>query len=437
MVMGCWPRRGPAVLAALVAGSAAVSAVVISTPPSAAGTQPYAFCPAAKHILGRSTHWHHHRLAPGISLAETTAGAGRARLRVNVVKVVLGRHDHGRRRASVAPVHHTLTTHRRLTRLADRPHLVAATNGGYFDAAVGAPREALIEGGAPLVLSRHHSRVAGIGVDDRARDGRAWLVGHVQTGHGRHRLGALNENLPATGLSVYTPVWGSRPVVLPARARSRVVHRGRVAGPVTHRRHVPRHGALLVATTRTAVHWLHSLRRSGRVSVDLRARTDAPHRFREAYLVGTQVVASAHHVKTGLYCRRGEVYAARTDIAWRDNGRTLLLATVVSPRGSDNYGVDENQMSQVMVRLGASRSYALDGGGSTDMVARLPGRHGMSIRTRRHHETERPIPVGIGVYSMHVHHVKARKPARRGHKHHRRHPHPAPSSPLGGLLGLL
>jgi hypothetical protein len=405
---------------------------------AASSAQPggYGFCPPARRLISPSTDWHRHRLAPGISLAETMTPTPRGRLKVAVVRVRLGRHDDDHRRATVSPVHQALTTRRPLSRMATRRHLVAATNGGYFSLAVGAPTEALIGRGGPLILSRHHARVAGIGTDGRARDAHVWLSGHVRTAHGRHRLGALNEVTPPRGLSLYTSAWGSRPVAMPRHARSRVVHGDHVTSPVKRRLHVPRHGDLLVATTRSSVRWLHSLRRSIPLEVSYRAKTNAPVPFTQAYAVGTRVVASAHHVRNGLYCRRGEIYAARTDIAWTDHGRTLMLATVNSPRGSDNYGVDENQMSQVMVRLGADRSYALDGGGSTELIARLPGHHGLSIRTHRRFEHERPIPVGIGVYSMPVRHPAKHHTPARHHKHHKRHGPKQPTGPLGGLIPL-
>jgi hypothetical protein len=189
---------------------------------------------------------------------------------------------------------------------------------------------------------------------------------------------------------------------------------------------------LLVATNAASISWLHSLRRHSPASTSYRAKTDAPHPFAEAYGVGTQVVTTAHHVRSGLYCRKGAIFAARTDIAWSDHGKRLILATVASPRGSSSYGVDENQMSQVMVRLGADRSYALDGGGSTELVARMHGQRKLSIRTRRNGEPERRIPVGIGVYSLpksqlvkHHHHKPPKK-----HPRHRHHKHK-------GLLGIL
>jgi hypothetical protein len=149
-------------------------------------------------------------------------------------------------------------------------------------------------------------------------------------------------------------------------------------------------------------------------------------------------VAAAHHVRTGLYCRRSEILAARTDFAWSDHGKRLILATVKSPHGSSNYGVDENQMSQVMVALGAARSYALDGGGSTELVARLHHRHKLSIRTKRHGEAERRIPIGVGVYSL----PKSQVAKHRKHGHHHKQPAPAPhrkhhKPKHKGLLGVL
>jgi hypothetical protein len=386
----------------------------------------YASCPGPKHLVGSSTHWHHHRLAPDISLAEALVGKRAARLKVAVVRINLAS-----RRAKLAPIHRGLSTRHHLTRLARRPHLVAATNGPYFDFGFGAPKVPVIAGGGPLVLSHKRTKVAGIGVDGRAEDGGAWLVGHASAPRGRHHLVAINEVAPPRGLSVYTSAWGSNSVPLPLFARSRVIRHGRVVGSASRHHLVPNGGQLLVATSAGAIQWLHALRPSSPLSLAYHAKTNARRPFAQAYGVGTQVVASANHVRRDLYCNPGSIYAARTDFAWRDHGRRLILATVASPRGGEGYGVDENQMSQIMVALGASRSFALDGGGSTELVTRLPSQHGLSIRNPGPHANQRAIPLGIGVYSL----PKPPPPKHHGHKRHRKHRHHHKSN--GGLLGGL
>jgi hypothetical protein len=413
----------PVAASTVLVGSISI-ATVLTGPSSVAGPTPYGYCPAARHLIGSSTSWRKHSLAPGVSLAEAKVDDDRQPLKVRVVRVNLGRPT-----TAVAPLHHALTSRHRLTKLAKRPHLVAATNGMYFNVDLGAPTVPFIGRGGPLVLSRTHAEVAGISVNGRAQDGRAWLVGHVDSVAGRHRLGAVNDVIPPSGLSVYTPTWGAAKVPLPLFAKSQAIRAGHLVGPAARRRRVPRHGELLIATSAAAVKWLDALRSGSPVSVAYHAKTNAPHRFSQAYGVGTQVVASAHHIKGGLYCRRSEIYAARTDIAWSDHGRRLILATVVSPRGSERAGVDENQMSQIMVKLGANRSYALDGGGSTELVARLPHQHKLSIRTWRHGYRERAIPVGVGVYSLPKSEVATKHQPH--HKHHKKHPK------KGGLGGLL
>ncbi|MBV9485863.1 MAG: phosphodiester glycosidase family protein [Frankiaceae bacterium] len=364
------------------------------------------------------TVWHHHRLAPGVSLSAATLRPGPHRLRINVVRANLAR-----RRVAVSPLHTRLTHRHRLSELAKQPHLVAATNGMYFNFSFGSPTVPLIGARGPLVLSAEHERIAGIGQDGRARDGRAWLVGSAVSSEGvRERLVAINEIEPPSGLSLYTSAWGRHPVPRPPFSRALVVRHGR-AIPHTRRHHrVPAHGVLLVANGLGALSWMDSLRGHSTIDLNYRAKSNTHHPFRQAYGVGTKVVASPNHVRSGLYCNRNEIYAARTDFAWAHHGTQLILATVASPKSGERAGVDENQMSEIMVDLGAERSYALDGGGSTDLVARV-GNHPLATRSPLPKGKERPIPVGVGVFSlpksMLPHHGKHRKHHKSGHSKHK------------------
>jgi hypothetical protein len=55
-------------------------------------------------------------------------------------------------------------------------------------------------------------------------------------------------------------------------------------------------------------------------------------------------------------------------------------------------------MSALLVKLRAAGAYALDGGYSTGMVARLRHHHHGLTLIAGHHHRQRQIPVGVGVF---------------------------------------
>jgi hypothetical protein len=362
-------------------------------------------------------------LASGVTLSRARSHNAKGRLEISVLRVHLRN-----RNVHLGALHGGLSTGHRLSDLARGRHVVAATNGMYFNTSTGGPKVPFVAGRHAVVLTSTPEPAAGVGTDHRAQAGHVWLRGEVRSGRAQFPLSAVNPAWPiAGGISVYTPTWGGGPIAMPSGARTRTIRHGRIASGMHRTRRLPAHSRLLVARGAIARDWLRSLSLGWPVVVSAHVETDAPAPFAQAYGTGTQVVAERGVVRDGLYCRRGEVYAARTAIGWRDDGHRLLLVTVESPRGPDTYGVDENQMSALMVALGVDRGYALDGGSSTELLARLPTVHRVKLRSRIRHRGhrrvlvrvrqrmswdlhavargygERRIPVGIGIYSRHVH----------------------------------
>jgi hypothetical protein len=370
-------------------------ALLLSAAPAGAGDHGnYAFCPPARTTSASHLDWSHHKLAPGVTLASSTMRGDRGKVEVRVVRV-----DLAHRGVSVAPLHGALSAGRVLTSLAANRKLVAATNGMYFNLTYGSPKVPFISHRKPMVLTDRPQRVAGISVSNHAQDGDVWLNGVVRSGDALSRLVAVNEPWAYKGLAVYTGAWGGRHVPLPSGVKSREVRNGKFISGTGRHRVVPHGGRLLVARGAGAVHWLRSLGRHVPVTMRLRVGTDAPVAFQQAYGVGTHTVSRADQINTGLYCNRHMYYAARTGIAWSRNHQTLMLVTAVSPKGPDHYGLDENQMSALLVKLRAAGAYALDGGYSTGMVARLHHRHRHGLHLiAGHHHAQRTIPVGVGVF---------------------------------------
>src|SRR5947208_266032 len=114
---------GAAMLGLISAGLSAGATVSAATPgagaPVAAATSQH--CPTAESLVPRAD-WHHHRLGPGVTLAES-----RVHDRQGVVSMHVVRASLPHRAVSVRPLMHQLTRRLPLTLLAaGHRHLVAA-----------------------------------------------------------------------------------------------------------------------------------------------------------------------------------------------------------------------------------------------------------------------------------------------------------------------
>ncbi len=87
----------------------------------------------------------------------------------------------------------------------------------------------------------------------------------------------------------------------------------------------------------------------------------------------------------------------RTAVGRPAGGHRLLLVAV---DGSANFsaGLGFDDMAKLMARLGAYEAFVLDGGGSTEIVARRPGDTGAGVVNTPSDGAERPVPNGVGLF---------------------------------------
>jgi hypothetical protein len=105
-------------------------------------------------------------------------------------------------------------------------------------------------------------------------------------------------------------------------------------------------------------------------------------------------------IRTGFSCNSlGTKQPARTEIGFSNGGKTLILAIVADDPAKSQHGLDENQMSELMVQLNASQAFAFDGSGSTELLARLGSSKPLTMENYPADGQERPMPVGLGIFS--------------------------------------
>jgi peptidoglycan hydrolase-like protein with peptidoglycan-binding domain len=76
-----------------------------------------------------------------------------------------------------------------------------------------------------------------------------------------------------------------------------------------------------------------------------------------------------------------------------------MWLVVVDGRSSSSVGMTYVELATFMKSLGADDALNLDGGGSTTMVARMPGATGVSVRNTPSDGAQRPVPNGVGFVS--------------------------------------
>jgi hypothetical protein len=364
-------------------------------------------CPPAESLVPK-TAWTTHTLAKGVTVSAGTAKDSAGTVNMNVLRA-----DLTRPRVKVTPLVHSIAQRLPLSTLAaHHPKLVAATNTGYFDFQFGAPTDPLIVKGVPQVLSATHEPVVGIGQNGRVEAGNVWMAASVTANHSTQPQVSLNETYPANGIGVYNKRWGASRVPGGWSTKSRGVVNGALSSSSSsHGATVPSNGYLLQARGSTAQRWLDGVPAGSKVGLASAMRTDAKSPFVQAYGVGVQLVAQAGVPKTGFSCSSSNTKTpARTAIGWANGGKTLVIAIVADRPHTSMHGLDEDQMSKLMVQLGVNQAYAFDGSGSTELLAKF--RHSSSLAMQNYPADgqERPMPLGLGI---------SIKPAK--HHHHKKH----------------
>ncbi len=252
--------------------------------------------------------------------------------------------------------------------------------------------------------------VFGVGVDRRARMDGLSLSGSVRTPEGRLPLGGLNQYaLPVGTIGAFTSKWGSvsrvratcgtdtdRAAPCSTDTYEVTVRHGRVVSTAD----TPGSGPIAPGTTvlvgrEAGAQQLRKFFTGEPVSVRHRlvaSSSRIPYRF----ALGGYPVLDDGQPLPGLDDRAS---AVRTAVGVADHGRRLVLLAL---DGAPEYrtGLTIAEVASVMRDLGSVDAFSLDGGGSSTLVAREPGAAAVSVRNHPSDGRERPVPNGIGVFSI-------------------------------------
>ncbi|RJQ82011.1 phosphodiester glycosidase family protein [Pseudonocardiaceae bacterium YIM PH 21723] len=298
-----------------------------------------------------------------------------------------------------------------LTGMADRGRAVAAINGDFFDIGkTGSALGAEIQDGAlrkgPNPRPEPWNQSVGFDRQGAGRIVDASLDGTVTLPGGRQPLAGLNQPfLPAAGgLGLFTPVWGTESRAI----RDAGVQREAIItdGVVTEKHDAPAAGrlagnAVALVGAESAADLVGALAVGDRVDARYAAQIDPLAQM--TTLLGARVVLvrnGAVQQLTDLAFAdplTGQVRNPETAIGFRNAGRQLMLV-VVDGRSSASCGVSASEMAQIMRDRGAQDAVMVDGGGSSELVARAEGETGSTVRNVPSDGRERPVPNGIALY---------------------------------------
>ena len=290
---------------------------------------------------------------------------------------------------------------RPLSLAADDQRSVAAVNGDFFDitetnAAIGPE----IQNGGIRKGTSQASTVAGVGTDGIARLADLALKGTATVAGTERPLAALNSaSVPGDGIDAFTPQWGPglRTLIHDAGPYTELVAQG---GKVTtvndHITTTPvPDGGLILLGRGAAAAQLATTKPGDAAAVSFAPQTGSA--LRMALGSGDVLVRGGKAIDFPP-SEGNDALKPRTAMGWADGGHRLLLVTV---DGSATFspGLSFDDTSKLMARLGATDALMLDGGGSSEVVARRPGDPGVSVVNTPSDGNERPVPNGVGLFS--------------------------------------
>ena len=350
-------------------------------------------------------------LAPGLELTEFSrmTADGWQTGQVLVARLgPLGELDHGQVGVGyVDPGAVADTT--TVTELAADEGAVAAVNGDYFD---------INNSGAPLGTGVDHGRLVKspevgrnrsvvFGSDGAGRLAQLLLEGSVSWTAGEtdpsFPVAGFNvTSVPAGAVAVFDAHWGSF-------TRTRVLAAGEQGTEVTvdaegvvqavgapGAGQLPEGVRAIVARPGAAADALAALQPGDQVELTYGLREDA----------GDVTVALGGGVEDWLL-EDGEVTSGtgshvevrhpRTAVGFSEDGRTAYFV-VVDGRQASSIGFNLYELGELFAQLGADDAINLDGGGSSELVARIPGDTTTTIINNPSDGFERQVPNGLALY---------------------------------------
>lgn len=290
-----------------------------------------------------------------------------------------------------------------MTTQARRSGAIAAVNGDFFDIGnTNAPRGVGIDAGtllnAPASNWNESLAISTSGDHHAGRLVPIFLDATIGLPGGT-TVPATKLNspaVPANGLAVFTPVWGSASRALTVGGATRVREVEVRAGVVSAVRTaaggtaIPDDGVVLVGRE-TGADSLAGLTVGSPVSVTYRPRYTG---------AAPKVAVSGNLVllRDGVVDVPSHPRHPRTAVGFSADGTRMWLVAL-DGRSSASQGMTYADLGAFMRSLGADDALNLDGGGSTTMVAKNPGEVDLSVQNVPSDGSQRAVPNGFGLTS--------------------------------------
>lgn len=274
---------------------------------------------------------------------------------------------------------------------------VAGVNGDFFDINnTKAPSGVMIQNGNLLKGPQGaHTLAAGVDEHGLGKITNIFLEGTVHLPSGSVELAALNQSsIPVDGIGLYTSVWGEAQRPNTGSTYEVTVRNGVVestseqvgSGKISE-------DCFILVGREAGAEQLRELSVGDEVSISYAPKVDGD------FLMNFAIGGNIQIVKDGKVPADLDdtVTAPRSAVGFSKDGQTMILA-VVDGRQIDSRGMTMKEIGEFMAEFGAHQALNIDGGGSSTMVARMPGDHDVKVVNNPSDGHERPVPNGIGVF---------------------------------------
>ncbi|QGH36810.1 hypothetical protein GI584_23350 [Gracilibacillus salitolerans] len=292
-----------------------------------------------------------------------------------------------------------VTGARPLYEMAKQAGAVGGVNGDFFDInRTNAPLGTMIQDGE-LVKGPQgsHTLTAGVNEKGLGEITNIFLDGIVQLPNGDLPLDALNQSsIPKDRIGLYTSVWGVEARPNGGSSVYEVTVRDGEVVEVSDQvgqGQIEENTFVLVGREDGASQ-LKDLSVGDEVSISYAPKVDSDMLMKFAIGGNVKLVDNGEVIEN----LNDSTTAPRTAVGFSEDGKTMILA-LIDGRQMDSRGMTYKELAELMKEHGAYQALNIDGGGSSTMVARMPGYEDAEVVNNPSDGSQRAVPNGIGIFA--------------------------------------